>query len=292
MHRMRTVKAGRGYGWLLGVASGALAFVGLTGTASAVDIGADDEVRYVQRDLVMPELTLTPFADMRVVNYDYGFFSATHYTQSLGAKFVPVENLEISFNPGSFYAGDSSGYGAVKLGGTYQFLKKDAIQMGVSAYLPLGQTGAIDFIGIGAGLPIRIHGGDFFRLDTGLYFAGFFDSSFGNQAQFSLSEVDDTMWYNADPMIPAEFSFQIIDELFAGVDTGFGILTVDNAEDTVFVPLGFRFGGTIPVDGKPFVDLTTGFRWPAFLTTIGDDASEPGFFEVQIVRAEFHIDMN
>lgn len=289
---MRTVKAGRGFSWLLGVASGALAVVGLTGTASAVEMGADDEVRYVQRDIVQPEFTLTPFADLRVLHYDTSFLGTTQYTQSLGAKFVPIENLEVSFNPGSFYAGDFSGYGAVKLGGTYQFLRKDAIEMAVSAYLPLGQTGFVNFIGIGGGLPIRIHGGDVFRLDTGFYFAGFFDSSVGGDAQFTLSEVDDTMWPNADPMIPAEFSFQIIDELFAGVDTGFGMLLASDAGDSVFVPLGFRFGGTVPVDGRPFVDLTTGFRWPAFLGTIGDDASEPGWIEVQIVRAEFHLDMN
>ena len=176
-------------------------------------------------------------------------------------------------------------------GGTYQFLRKDVIEMGVSAYLPLGQTGGIDFIGIGAALPVRIHGGDFFRMDTGLYFAGFFDSSYGNDAQFTFSEVDDTWWPNADPAIPLEFSFQIIDELYAGADTGFGFLAASNAGDTIFVPLGFRFGGTIPIDGRPFVDLNTGFRWPAFISTIGDDASEPGFIEVQIVRAEFHLDM-
>lgn len=289
---MRTVKAGRGFGWLLGVASGALAFVGLTGTAAAVELGADDDIRYVQRDLVLPEFTLTPFLDMRIVHSEGDIGSATLFSMSGGAKFVPLENLEVSFNPASFYAGDGSGYGAVKLGGTYQFLRKDAIEMGVSAYLPLGQTGGIDFIGIGAGLPVRVHGGDFFRLDTGLYFAGFFDSSYGNNAQFTFSEVDDTWWPNADPAIPLEFSFQIIDELYAGADTGFGFLAASNAGDTIFVPLGFRFGGTIPLDGRPFVDLNTGFRWPAFLGTIGDDASQPGFIEVQIVRAEFHLDMN
>jgi hypothetical protein len=289
---MGMVKRGRGLQMLLGLGAGALALVGLTGSAAAVEIGADDEIRYVQRDLVMPEFTLSPFADMRLVHFEGNFGSATLFTMSAGARFVPLENLEVSFNPASFYAGNGSGYGAVKLGGTYQFLRKDAVQIGVSAYLPLGQTGAIDFIGIGAGLPVRVHGGDFFRMDTGLYFAGFFDASLTNNAFFSFSEVDDTWWFNADPAIPLEFSFQIIDELYAGADTGFGFLASSRAGDTIFVPLGFKFGGTIPVDGRPFVDLQTGFRWPAFLGTIGDDASEPGFIEVQLVRADFHIDMN
>lgn len=287
---MRSVNQGHGKVRILGIGAGALAFAGLMGSASAVELGADDEIRYVQRDLVMPEMTLTPFADLRIINYD-GFITGTEYTQNMGARFVPLENLEIHFNPMSFYAGDASGYGTVQLGAVYRFVNEDVIEIGGALSLPVGQTGPIDFIGIQAGLPVRIHGGDFFRLDTGFFFSALFDTSVAPNARFSLAQMDDTMWPNADPMLPVEMSFQIIDELFAGFDTGVGILDVADAGDRVFVPLGMRFGGTVPMDGRPFVDLTTGFRWPAFLSTFGPDAAEPGFIEIQLVRAEFHIDV-
>ncbi len=282
---------------LLGPAVGALALVGVSGTAAAVEMGADDEVRYVHRDLVLPRMTLTPTVDMRLINLDLGAFGGgTVFSQNIGVSIVPLDNLEVHANPLSFYAGDITGYGVAGLGATYRFVAEDMFEMGVRLSIPIGQTGPIDFVGMQGGFPMRVHGGDVFRLDTGIFVAGIFAQSLGfliGDAQFSLAQIDSAPYFDVDPMIPLEASVQIIDEIYVGMDMGFGIVDVDVAEDTVFVPLGFRFGGTVPVDGRPFVDLSTGFRFPFFLNSFNVDGEAvlADFWEVQLLRADMHFDL-
>lgn len=275
--------------WVLGLTSGALTLLGLAGTASAVELGADDELRYVQRDLVLPEMTVSPFADLRVLHFDGG---GVIYSQNIGVRFVPIENLELRANPFSFYAADASGYGTASFGATYRFFQDDTFEVGVSASLPVGSTGPLGGIGMSGGLPVRIHVEDAFRLDTGLFISGLFDTNFGGDPVFALAHVDDAPILDFDPAIPVEASVQIIDLVYAGIDTGFGIASFDQPGDRIFVPLGFRVGANLDMDGRPFVDLNTGFRWPAFINTADPDTVSAGFFEVQIVRADLHFDVS
>lgn len=282
--------------WLVGLSSGALTLLGLVSSASAVELGVDDELRYVQRDLVLPEMSVTPFVDMRVLNVGVGAFNATIYSQNIGVKFVPIENLELKASPFSFYAGDATGYGTVMLGGTYRVYNDDSIEVGVTANVPVAATGDLGGIGMSGGLPIRLHIDDAFRLDTGIFIGGLFDTNiaFGGDPVFAIAKADDAPFFLPDPGVPVEASFQIVDLVFAGLDTGFGIRDFGHpdAGDNIFVPLGFRIGANLDMDGRPFVDLTTGFRWPVFVYTGSADTVEAGIFDVQIVRADFHFDVN
>jgi hypothetical protein len=287
-----TVKQGRHMGRILGIGAGALAFAGLVGSATAVELGADDEVRYVQRDMVLPPMTVSPWLDMRVIRIGGGLGGIIEYSQNIGAKFVPLENLQIKASPVSFYAGDFSGYGTAGLGAMYRFVNEEMFEMGVELNVPVGSTGRLGAVGMSGGFPMRLHIKDSVRIDTGLFVTGLFDTNFSNQAQFGLAKIDDAPIFVPDPMIPIEASFQIIDEIFVGLDTGFGAANIDDAGDTIFIPFGFRFGGTVPMDGRPFVDLSTGFRWPAFILTGSPDTVEAGYFEIQLVRADFHFDLN
>jgi len=288
---MQTVKRGRGGSWLLGLGAGTLALAGSAAPAAAVELGADDEIRYVRRDLVLPRMTVSAWGDLRLLHLEGAAGGGTVYSQNIGARIVPLENLEVYANPFSFYAGDASGYGPVGLGAKYRFVDSEVFEMGAELSIPMGQTGPLDFIGMQGGFPMRIHGGDVFRLDTGVFVAGLFDTSLTGQALFGLMRVDNAPVPDVDPMIPIEASIQIVDEFFVGMDMGFGILDVDRAGDSVFVPMGFRIGGTVAVDNRPFVDLGAGFRWPFFINSFGGDAVEPGFFEVQLIRADMHFDL-
>jgi hypothetical protein len=291
---MRKVTQRLGARWLLAVSTGALAMCGLASTASAVELGADDELRYVQRDLVLPEMTVTPFVDMRVIRVGNSFADAVFYSQNIGVKFVPLENLELKASPFSFYAGDGSGYGTVMLGGTYRFFSDDTFEVGVTANVPVAATGVLGGIGMSGGLPIRVHVDDVLRIDTGLFISGLFDTNaaYGGDAQFAIARADDAPFFLPDPGVPLEASFQIVDMIFAGMDTGFGIRAFGDPGDQIFVPLGFRVGANLDMDGRPFVDLTTGFRWPVFIYTGSPDTVEAGVFDVQIVRADFHFDVS
>jgi hypothetical protein len=78
-------------------------------------------------------------------------------------------------------------------------------------------------------------------------------------------------------------TFQLIDSLYAGFDTGVGLLHTKPAvqtrrfteplSDNAFMPLGFRFGGTVPLDGRPLLDLGANFTLPVFL--LGADKNPP-----------------
>lgn len=285
----RVWNRGRGARWLLAASSGALTLLGVVSTAGAVELGADDELRYVQRDLVMPEMTLTPFADLRVIHFDGG---GVVYSQNIGVKLSILENLEIRASPLSFYAADASGYGTVQLGGTYRFYSDDMVEVGISANVPVAATGPLGGIGMSGGLPVRLHIDDSFRLDTGLFLTGLFDTNFGGDPVFALARADDAPLLIPDPAIPVEATAQIVDLVFAGLDTGFGIATFAQPGDSIFVPLGVRIGANLDMDGRPFADLSTGFRWPLFLNTASRDTLEVGTFEVQIIRADFHFDLS
>lgn len=290
---MRKVTRMQGVRRLLAVSTGALATCGLISTAAAVELGADDELRYVQRDLVMPEMTVTPFVDMRVLRVGGAAGGAVVYSQNIGVKFVPLENLELKASPLSFYAGDATGYGTVMLGGTYRFFSDDTFEVGVSAHVPVAATGPLGGIGMSGGLPIRVHIDDVFRIDTGLFLSGLFDTNFfPGDPQFGVAKADDAPFLLPDPGVPLEASFQIVDMVFAGMDTGFGIRAFGEPGDEIFVPLGFRLGANLDMDGRPFVDVSTGFRWPIFIYSGSPDTVEAGVFDVQIVRADFHFDVS
>lgn len=259
------------------------------GSAQAAELGTDDEVPFVQRDLVVAPMTLAPELDARLIRVPGG---SMLYSQSAGARFGVVEDLEVRATPLSFYAGDASGYGAFLLDATYRFLRTDVAEIGVTGGLYIA-SGDVGGIGLQAGLPVRLHLGGVFRLDTGLYFAGEFAEGAMRNASFRLARIDMAPAFIPDPMLPVEATLQINDMFFAGLDTGIGFAYSQDFGQTTFIPLGARLGVTIAAEERPFLDITTGFRFPMLITPGSrGDAVQSGLWEIDIAKVTAYIDLN
>ena len=59
--------------------------------------------------------------------------------------------------------------------------------------------------------------------------------------------------------------------MFLGLQTGFGIIDLSNASNTIFMPLGLFAGATVPTAQGALVDIGASFGFPLFLTGGSND---------------------
>ena len=119
-------------------------------------------------------------------------------------------------------------------------------------------------------MPIAFRPHNMFRIETGLTLEAFAptDGKELGYAGFVTRTPSPTI---AGPGVPLRGLMNLSEQFFLGVETGFGVLelrshmTPEEVTDGVFLPLGSRVGVTIPIDGRPLVDLTGQFAFPYFL---------------------------
>jgi len=243
---------------------------------------------YVDRPLTLRKFMLSPEFSLPITHLSLGGLGDINAVGlNLGAAFGIINDLTVDVTPltllivsGSGAVGNSTTkvyYGTFRLGATYRFIGKDAaalksdvVEMG--ARVEFGATGANDTIHLGWGLPIIIHAGHIFRLDTGIFFTALFPTNGATTgttdpdiAMASVGSTAPSLALGFPPGIPIDITLGN-DFIFGGVDTGFGIGSFRGSVDkNAFMPLGFHFGGTIPSNNKPLLDLVGNFGFPLFL---------------------------
>jgi hypothetical protein len=234
--------------------------------AGDVAAGGGLPVAYVQRPLTLPEMTLAPEGSFVGTHVDFGAGSLNAFFITAGASFGITDDIMVEAIPLSVVFGDPEFDYAYFMGGaTARFLEGDFEMGGRFRFII---TNAAD-LGFNLGVPMRLHA-DIVRLDTGVHTFISVPTGGGDPA-VGLTDFNKN-FFVPDPGIPAKLSVQIIEQFWAGLGTGFGILDFGEAGDTIFVPLQINAGGTIPTDeGRPLVDIEGGFSFPTFVNSGAPD---------------------
>jgi hypothetical protein len=264
-------------------------------TLFAVEAAAQrSPVPFVDRPLTLPEKTLRIDADFPAFRPGggdayFGFFA--------GAGFGVTDDLEVFGRviPITFIP-DKVRFQDPVIGATYRFLDGDTAQIGVGGRIQVPVDDGRFFI-FNPRLPIQLKLGDSVRMDTGVNISVGAQTG-GGDAAFALAGPGQfaPFFFQADPGIPARFSFQLVDQAWLGLNTGAGFLFTDaggSGDDaSFFLPLGFGGGGTIPIGNDMMMDIHGGFEFPYFLFTVepGGDVlgSEYWIFDV---GARFYLDL-
>jgi hypothetical protein len=257
---------------------------------------------FVDRSLVLPRLWLLGELDASIIHLERDFTYSTIELNGgwvdlggaigvtddleLEATVASVNAGEIGYSPIGFYVlkplnrpfreeeSRSVDWGMAKFGATFRFLAADAAEMGLRFRVLVDNEPTV---GLNGAIPVLLHGNGVARIDTGVSFVGRVpmgsDPILGTSAnENSLGLVD----VNQNPMapdagIPVRVAVQAIEQLWFGLNTGFGAFDVTLSE-TIFVPLGGSVGTTIAVEGAVF-DLVGVFNFPEFLlpTAAGSD---------------------
>jgi hypothetical protein len=250
-------------------------------------------VPYVDRPLTLPEKTLRIDADFPtfkpgIGDAYFGFFA--------GAGFGITDDFEVFGRviPVTFIP-DKVRFQDPVIGATYRFMDGDVAQIGVGGRIQIPVDDGRFFV-FNPRLPIQLKLGDIVRMDTGVNLSVGAPTGTGGDAVFALAGPGQfaPFFFQADPGIPARFSFQLVDQAWLGLNTGAGFLFTDaigSGDDvTFFLPLGFGGGGTIPIGNDMMMDLHGGFEFPYFLNSAGQDVvvSEFWLFDV---GAKFYLDL-
>ena len=218
-------------------------------------------IAYVERPLTLPAMALSPQLDAAIARADFGGNASTAFQMELAGSFGITDDLMVEARPGGFIAGDVDfDYTRFQLGVTYRFLK-DPVEIGARFRFQIDNSATLAF---NPGLPVRIHAGKLVRIDTGVNFTGAVPTD-GGDAVAALSGIATDFLKPAEAGIPLDVSFQIIDPVFVGLSTGYGILSFEEPADFSYMPLGFFAGGTVPGDEGPLADIGASFGFPFFL---------------------------
>jgi hypothetical protein len=237
---------------------------------------------FVERSLVLPEMWVTGELDASFTHYEPGVLGAFNAGWiDIGGAFGVLDDLEVeaalislATEDGVAFAPitaldpiDGADWGMTRLGATFRFLYTDVAEVGGRFRFLIDNNATLGFNG---GVPVLIHAGGVFRLDTGLGFVGRVPTS-GASASFGLVDVN-TNPIGPEAGIPLRFAIQAIDELWFGVNSGFGVYDVAD-EDTIFLPLGASVGGTLAIDPL-LLDVIGAFNFPLFAVPTGRDTGE------------------
>jgi hypothetical protein len=184
----------------------------------------------------------------------------TRLTLGAGAALGVMEDLEVGAMLLPVYLAPDGDFGDIEAYGRYRFLKGD-VEVGAQVTVAFPTS---THFGLGFGAPVLFHLGRM-RIDTGL--------------ELELIFTDPTV---VDIDIPAAFTFDLGDGLFAGARTG---LYVPDFDD-VAIPLWGFVGYTLISGNAPFIDLVATFGWPRFIWTGVGDSVEIDTFDM-VLGARF-----
>jgi hypothetical protein len=240
-------------------------------------------VRYVDRGLTLPALTLSPSFDVGVTHSEIGSFTLNQVPVDLGASLGVVDDLQVDLVPATLQivradVGGASDtkvfYGTFKLGATYRFFDSDVVELG--GRFEFGATGLDDTVHMTASVPVRIHAGNVVRIDTGLALSMIIPTKGGSVDGGLVGAGHPSPLYALmGPGIPFDVTFQLGDHAFVGLDLGFGLASFSgeanpdgstSVDRSAFGSLGAHLGGTIS-DGaeRPVADIAGVFDFPAFV---------------------------
>jgi hypothetical protein len=258
------------------VLAGTLLVSSMPALASAAE---DHPWAYSLRPMTLPAMTLAPEAGFNVNHYAFGPAELNQFSWTAGASFGILDDLSVELIPLGFYHqvmsvdfGDFSDsdtdtdYHYMLAGATYRFLDGD-VDLGTRFRFAVDSWANIY---LNPSFLVRLKT-EVVRLDTGVEFAVVIrdQSTVYSNSDVMVGLQGFGQWLNTPRAgIPVELAFQIVDPFYLALNTGLGVgdFTADDAGDTVFMPLGWGAGGTIPYDDdQPMVDIAAGFSFPLFL---------------------------
>lgn len=187
----------------------------------------------------------------RVQRWDFPVIDdQTHAVLGIGAAYGILDELEVGALLAPVIMAPDGDFGDMAVYGRYAFLRTEAFELGAQLALSL-PTGTEDF-GIGVGLPFSVRLVERLRIEGGVEFEAL------------VGPGDD--WLSLD--IPLAVSYNVLDPLFVGAQTG--ILIPDF--DGVIWPIGPFVGYTLALDSAA-LDFTGAFTW-----LVGDN--EPTTWEL------------
>jgi hypothetical protein len=119
-------------------------------------------------------------------------------------------------------------------------------------------------------LPIAFRPHNVVRVETGLTLEAYVptDGVSPSYASFITRTLSPTV---DGPGVPLRGFVNLADYLFLGVETGVGVremrshMSAAQVTDGVFVPFGARLGGTVPIHGRPLIDISGQIGLPYLL---------------------------
>lgn len=247
-------------------------------------------VEYVDRPLTLPKMTLGAGLDVSFNHFEDGdgFFDidANGANIDIGGNFGILDDIEVEavvlslvtedfgvMPMSTFEAVDGADWGTARVGVTVRFLAEDVVEM-AGRFRFLVDNNAT--IGFNAGLPIRLRAPGILRFDTGFNFTGRVNAR-SDDGSFGITDVN-TNPSGPEPGIPFRFNFQVIEQLFIGLNSGLGVLDVEN-EDTVYFPLGASIGGTVDLGDDMLLDIIGAVNFPLFgLPALSDEDLDASVF--------------
>lgn len=234
-----------------------------------------------ERPLTLPGGMLRIDANLGVTRLSLGLLSATSLRLSVGAGYGITDDIELGVSlPSLNFQIDPEfkfGVGNPEILGIFRFLSGDVELAGtVAVRIPIEN----DFLAFRLGLAALLRFGGNIRLDTGLFFE--------LNVYTSGTPAPDP---NVGLYLPLRLSFSMTENIFFGVNTGFNVLDLTNAGDTIAVPLGLFVGYTIAPADTPVADLSLGFLFPQFFTTTGQDNPFTDLWSIGI-NANIYLDLN
>jgi hypothetical protein len=252
------------------------------GVAAAAAEGADPStpapaaaarlpLRHVARPLTMPQWTVAPELRARVGSRpapgsETGVGVAGF---DLGASLALLDDLQLDVRPLPLEVAPDADFGTASGKLTYRYLD-GVVEIGNS--FEAGVLGRLDADGrrrffMVPSLPVRFHLWKWGRLDTG------FELPFLVRDRVQVGML-----------VPLDVSLQLVDWLYAGVGTGFGIGDFDAPDKSIYIPVGALVGATIAADDQPRLDVELRFSAPVlFLPADPDDKLEERFMTGMLV---------
>ncbi len=231
-------------------------------------------VAFANRSLTLPELVLTPS-----LAYTYDRGAALPSNLALGAAFGATDWLtfDAAFDVVFDYLPITTTFEA---GVTGRFFTSAMVDVGARMEVGsvLGLRSVLEpqevWLRDTLAIPVVLRIAHRFRLDTGFYTTLILPTDGRTPVDggfFSAGPNPNVPGGGMRPGIPVRATFNVIEPVFVGFDTGLGIFSFSrDVGDNVFIPMGFRFGGTVPSGKRALVDLTSSFSFPVLFLGGGD----------------------
>jgi len=247
---------------------------------------------YARRPITMPARTLRLSAFVSGNRRELGVGEDFVFALQIGGGYGITDDLEIGIGtekigPSAIGAGRAAtsgwrptgegllsfvvadgdlDFGDIPIYGRYRFLSTDVVEIGaeLAFLIPTRTDFALRF-----GAPVRIHVGEAFAIDTGVYASMVFGED-------PASGPDDDFWGGL--WIPLRGVASLADWISLALTTG---LHAGPFDDQFFaIPFGLEVVTSFPLGTASVLDLVAGFEWPAFLRPSSPDVdlAEPGTY--------------
>jgi hypothetical protein len=248
-----------------------------------------------KRSIVMPATTIRGDFHVPIVRVGFGNAGATAVGfpfLGAGVSLTDWFQLDLAFMP--LIVSPSVEYYSPEIAATFEFTDLDAaFEAGVRLgfLIPPGNNKrwAADLM-----VPLRIHAGDMVRIDTGVEVTVQGNTG-GGDPFVGLTGTRTLPLQIIRPGIPIEAKVSVVDYVWVGLGTGFGMFDFTSNSgidpgDTIFIPLGFGAGGNIPLSEEMILDAKFTFDFPLFALPAAPDPIQGDIYQVGIT-AGFHYTM-